>query len=177
MDTSSDGISKLPPLPQGTTLRKRMLPEHTASTRSVHRIHVSPKTPFRSITARVRKQLDKNLRQASSSTSVFANRLASRKHASLDERVRAIQRHAGDSGIGVESSGEVLVLGTGRAIEKVVVVAGFFQKQKDCVVRLRTTTIGAIDDVVAEGDEEEEGFQGDTRLRMLSALEVSIKLK
>ncbi|KXJ93723.1 Rpp20 subunit of nuclear RNase MRP and P-domain-containing protein [Microdochium bolleyi] len=185
MDTSTDAISKLPRLPQGTTLRKRMLPEHTAPSShnsNVHRIHVSPKTPFRSVTARVRKQLDKNLRTASSSTSVFANKLASRKHASLDERVRAIQRHGsggsatGDSGIGIESSGEVLVLGTGRAIEKVVTVAGFFQKQKDCIVRLRTTTIGAIDDIVVEG-EEHEGLQGDSRLRMLSALEVSIKLR
>lgn len=162
-----------------------MLPTHTSlpSDRStgVHRIHVGPKTPFRSITARVRKHLDKNLRTASSSTAVFAHKLASRKHASLDERVRAIQRHGsaggvGDSGIGIESSGEILVQGTGRAIEKVVVVANFFQKQKDCVVRLRTTTIGAIDDIVVDG-EEDDGLQGDTRLRMLSALEVSIKLK
>lgn len=162
-----------------------MLPEHTASSRSgVHRIHVSPKTPFRSVTARVRKQLDKNLRTASSSTAVFANQLASRKHASLDERVRAIQRHGSssgaggndDSGIGIESSGEVLILGTGRAIEKVLTVASFFQKQKDCIVRLRTTTIGAVDDIVV-GDDEDDGFQGDSRLRMVSALEVSIKLR
>lgn len=166
--------------------------DRAPSTHAAHRIYINPKSPFRSVTARVRKQLDKNLRQASSANTSFTNRLAGRKNASLDERVRAIQRHhhqqqnsssGGNHGtVGLENSGEVLVLATGRAIERAVRVASFFQKQRDCIVQLRTSSIGAIDDVVAATkgeDDEEVPFGGDeeTRKRMVSCLEVSIKLR
>ncbi|KAI1803475.1 Rpp20 subunit of nuclear RNase MRP and P-domain-containing protein [Daldinia bambusicola] len=185
--------AKLPPIPKGATIRKRPIPTRAPSTRASRRIYVTPKTPFRSVTARVRKQLDKNLREASASSKAFTNRLASNKNASLDERIRAIQRQSASkdggsssssgsssgSGIGLEDAGEVVVLGTGRAIPKVVEVAMFFQKQQDCVVRLKTGSVGAVDDVVMEGEEEEEGWggEGEERTRMMSSLEASIKLK
>ena len=126
----------------------------------------------------MRKQLDRNLRQASYANTAFTNRLAGRKHASLDERVRAIrnQQQQRGAGIGLEGSGEVLVLATGRAIQKAVTVASFFQKQRDCVVRLRTRSVAAVDDLVTEG-EEDFPFGDDTRKRMVSCLEVSIKLR
>ncbi|RYP44781.1 hypothetical protein DL768_008792 [Monosporascus sp. mg162] len=152
-------VNKLPPIPKGSKVVKRRISERAPSTHSAHRIYINTKSPFRSVTARVRKQLDKNLRQASYANSAFTNKLAGRKHASLDERVRAIQRQqqggsSSTSGIGLEDAGEVLVLATGRAIEKAVNVASFFQKQRDCVVQLRTTSVGAVDDVIVEGDEE-----------------------
>lgn len=128
----------------------------------------------------MRKQLDKNLREASASNKAFTNRLASNKNASLDERIRAIQRQSASknsgSGIGLENAGEVVVLGTGRAIQKVVEVAMFFQKQQDCIVQLKTGSVGAVDDVVLEG-EEEWGGEGEERTRMMSSLEASIKLR
>ncbi|KAI0119860.1 Rpp20 subunit of nuclear RNase MRP and P-domain-containing protein [Daldinia grandis] len=172
--------AKLPPIPKGATVRRRPIPTRTPSTRASRRIYITPKTPFRSVTARVRKQLDKNLREASSSTKAFTNRLASNKNASLDERIRAIQRQStsknSGSGIGLEDAGEVVVLGTGRAIQKVVEVAMFFQKQQDCIVQLQTGSVGAVDDVVLEG-EEEWGAEGEERTRMMSSLEASIKLR
>jgi len=165
--------------------------DRAPSTHAAHRIYINPKSPFRSVTARVRKQLDKNLRQASSVNTSFTNRLAGRKNASLDDRVRAIQRHhhqqnsstGGNHGtVGLENSGEVLVLATGRAIDRAVRVASFFQKQRDCIVQLRTSSIGAIDDVVAATrgeDDEDVPFGGgeETRKRMVSCLEVSIRLR
>ncbi|KAI0835458.1 Rpp20 subunit of nuclear RNase MRP and P-domain-containing protein [Hypoxylon sp. FL0890] len=170
---------KLPPIPKGATVRRRPIPTRTPSTRAARRIYITAKTPFRSVTARVRKQLDKNLREASASNKAFTNKLAANKNASLDDRIRAIQQQSSKgsrSGIGLEDSGEVVVLGTGRAIQKVTEVALFFQKQADCIVQLRTGSVGAVDDVIQEG-EEEWGGEGEERVRMMSSLEASIKLR
>ncbi|KAI2611876.1 Rpp20 subunit of nuclear RNase MRP and P-domain-containing protein [Hypoxylon sp. NC1633] len=178
-DTSKP--AKLPPVPKGATLHRRPTPTRIPSTHTARRIYITAKTPFRSVTARVRKQLDKNLREASAANTAFTNRLASNKTASLDDRIRAIARQTSASqssgtGIGLENAGEVVVLGTGRAIPKVVEVALFFQKQRDCVVQMRTGSVSAVDDVVLEG-EEEGGGQGGERARMMSSLEASIRLK
>lgn len=159
---------------------KRRISERAPSTHASHRIYVNTRSPFHSVTSRVRKQLDKNLRQASYANTAFTNRLAGRKHASLDERVRAIQnqqqQRGASTGVGLQNSGEVLVLATGRAIEKAVSVASFFQKQRDCIVQLRTRSVAAVDDLVEEG-EEDFPFSSETRKRMVSCLEVSIKLR
>ncbi|KAI0003968.1 Rpp20 subunit of nuclear RNase MRP and P-domain-containing protein [Xylariaceae sp. FL0662B] len=172
-------ISKLPAIPEGSTIRKRPMPTRLASTHSSHRIYINAKTPFRSVTTRVRKKLDKYLREASASNKTFTNKLASKKNASLDARIQAIQRQSEKGragGIGLEDAGEVVVLGTGRAIQKVTEVALFFQKQRDCVVQLRTGSVGAVDDVIAE-DDEEWGGGGEQRVRMVSCLEASIRLR
>ncbi|KAI2472252.1 Rpp20 subunit of nuclear RNase MRP and P-domain-containing protein [Annulohypoxylon bovei var. microspora] len=180
---NADRPAKLPAIPKGATVRRRPIPTRIPSTRAAKRIYITAKTPFRSVTARVRKQLDKNLREASSSSNAFTNKLAANKGASLDERVRAIQRQSSKTassgsggGIGLENAGEVVVLGTGRAIQKVVEVALFFQKQADCIVQLKTGSVGAVDDIVQEG-EEQWGGEGEERVRMMSSLEASIKLR
>ncbi|KAI0968925.1 Rpp20 subunit of nuclear RNase MRP and P-domain-containing protein [Xylaria arbuscula] len=174
--------TKLPPIPKGATVRRRPIPSGpVASTISARRIHVTAKTPFRSVTTRVRKQLNKYLRQSASSRNTFTNKLSLKKNASLGERVRRIQEQSqntttGGHGIGLENAGEVVVLGTGRAIQKVTEVALFFQKQADCIVQLRTGSVAAVDDVVYM---EDDGLEGDVteRARMMSSLEVSIKLR
>lgn len=82
-----------------------------------------------------------------------------------------------DGGAG-KAGPEVLVLGTGRAIEKTLNVAAWFNRQKDCRVSLRTRTLGAVDDVImgeTEGGEEDEEDQA--RVRMVSCLEVVIRLR
>ncbi|KAI0476085.1 Rpp20 subunit of nuclear RNase MRP and P-domain-containing protein [Xylariaceae sp. FL0804] len=193
----NDIMRKLPPIPKGATIRRRPVPARTASTRSARRIYVTAKTPFRSVTTRVRKQLDRYLREASSSSKTFTNKLATNKHVSLDERVSAIQRRTSSnanrrggggggagSGIGLEDAGEVLVCGTGRAIQKTLEVASYFQKQPDCTVQVRTGSVGAVDDVVAakgeddnDDDEDPWGAPENQRVRMMSSLEVSIRLR
>ncbi|KAI1359091.1 Rpp20 subunit of nuclear RNase MRP and P-domain-containing protein [Xylaria arbuscula] len=175
-------IEKLPPIPKGATVRRRPVPSGpVASTNLARRIHVTPKTPFRSVTTRIRKQLDKNLRQSASARSAFTNKLAQKKNLGLDQRVRRIQQQSenastGGLGLGLQNSGEVLVLGTGRAIQKVTEVALFFQNQPDCIVQLRTGSVAAVDDVVSK---EQDGLEGDVteRARMMSSLEVSIRLR
>ncbi|KAI1263443.1 Rpp20 subunit of nuclear RNase MRP and P-domain-containing protein [Xylariaceae sp. FL1019] len=180
--SDSEVTKKLPRVPKGSTVRRRPLPSGpVSSSHSTHTINVTPKTPFQSITTRVRKHLDKNLRQSASARGTFTNRLSQNKDASLASRVRQIQRQAKDAttnglGLGLENSGEVLLVATGRAIEKLTNVALFFQNQNDCIVQLRTRSIAAVDDVVGP---EEDGLEGDVdeRARMISCLEVSIKLR
>ncbi|KAI2632944.1 Rpp20 subunit of nuclear RNase MRP and P-domain-containing protein [Xylaria nigripes] len=174
--------TKLSPVPKGTIVRKRPVPSGpVASTNSTRRIHVSAKTSLRSVTSRVRKQLNKYLRQSASSRNAFTNRLSQRKNASLGERVRRIQEQSqntttGGQGLGLENAGEVIVLGTGRAIQKVTEVALFFQKQPDCIVQLRTGSVAAVDDLIPQ---DEDGLEGDVteRARMMSSLEASIRLR
>lgn len=67
----------------------------------------------------------------------------------------------------------VTIMGTGKAIDKTVRLAGWFEQEGDCDVRLRTKTVGTVDDVVVE-----DGKGDDTsRVRKVSCLEVVITLK
>ena len=52
-----------------------------------------------------------------------------------------------DGGDGEEGAEEVVVKGSGKAIEKVLQLAVWFQGQEDVKVVLRTGSVGAIDDI------------------------------
>lgn len=91
------------------------------------------------------------------------------------ERVRKMGR-------GREQAGkeEVLVKGTGKAIDRCLQIGLYFQGQEDCDVRLRTGSVGAIDDVVATGEgglEGDEAVVEETRVRRTSVLEVGVRLR
>jgi ribonuclease P/MRP protein subunit POP7 len=74
------------------------------------------------------------------------------------EEERERKRRAG--GISGE---EVLVKGTGKAVSKVMEIgAWFLQREDEFLVRLKTGSVGAVDDVeVPEGDDEEGGDKMD----------------
>jgi ribonuclease P/MRP protein subunit POP7 len=79
---------------------------------------------------------------------------------------------------------EVILKGTGKAIQKVLALAAWFQDeaQSDLGVKvvLRTSSVGAIDDVVHGNEEEGEDNVGEveeTRVRRVSCLEVGISLR
>lgn len=113
----------------------------------------------------------------------------------------------GNGGIGGKGRGreEVVLKGTGRAIEKVLRMVVYWQGQGDVRVVVRTGSVGAVDDVVsvassygnrnggegarggegngggggeggAEGEGEEEEEEG-SRIRRISCLEVGISLR
>lgn len=65
---------------------------------------------------------------------------------------------------------EVTVKATGRAIERALNVALWFQKQDDCKIVLRTGEVGAVDDVEIDGEES-------ARVRRAPVLEVGITLR
>ncbi|KAM0562720.1 hypothetical protein ACHAPJ_001557 [Fusarium lateritium] len=152
-------LTKLPPIPKGARIEKRPLTRRQPPASSKSRIiYVSSKTPFMAVVKRVRKQLDASLKTTD----------AAPKHASVHSRIEALKRTGG----GDADSAVVTVTGTGRAIEKTLAVASWFEQEGDCEVEVTTGTVGTVDDVVADGEEEDE-----SRLRKLSCLEVRIKLK
>lgn len=81
---------------------------------------------------------------------------------------------------------EVVLKATNRAIQNVLGLALFFQGQDDCRVRLRTGTVGVVDDIVeskategpetVEGEDEEEELP-ESRVRKASFVEVAITLR
>ncbi|KAJ4298350.1 hypothetical protein N0V88_003379 [Collariella sp. IMI 366227] len=70
---------------------------------------------------------------------------------------------------------DVVLVATGRAIQKAVEVGGFFTRERDLVVLVRTRTVQAVDDVVAE--DEEADVEDQVRVRNLSCVEVGIRRK
>lgn len=82
----------------------------------------------------------------------------------------------------------MILTGANKAIEKVCELALFFQCQDDVQVRLKTGSVGTVDDIVekedggtvkSEGEEEmEEGEEmPESRVRWLSVVEAHISLK
>ncbi len=76
----------------------------------------------------------------------------------------------------------VVLKGTNRAIEKVLELGLYFQRQDDCMARLRTGSVGVVDDIVEEeeegGMEEGEGEElPESRVRKVSVVEVAVTLK
>jgi ribonuclease P/MRP protein subunit POP7 len=104
----------------------------------------------------------------------------------IHEGVKAARKGKRDGGGG--GGEEVIVKGTGRAIEKVLALAAWFQDdaQSELGVRVvvRTGSVGAIDDVVPRDGKQnaeeavDNAHEGDeTRIRRVSCLEVGISLR
>lgn len=78
-------------------------------------------------------------------------------------------------GKGKEGGGEEVVLkATGKAVERLLGVAAWFMGEgggEAYIVRVRTGSVGAVDDVVSP-----EGEEG-SRVRRVSCLEVGVRLK
>ncbi|KAF7549768.1 hypothetical protein G7Z17_g6155 [Cylindrodendrum hubeiense] len=145
----------------GGRVEKRPLTRRQPPASSKSRIiYVSSSTPFMAVVKRVRKQLDTSLQTVG----------AAPKNASVHSRIQALERTAGEI---QEDGGVVVVMGTGRAVERTLSVASWFEQQGDCLVEVRTRTVGTIDDVIVE----DEDVENESRLRKMSCLEVSIKLK
>jgi ribonuclease P/MRP protein subunit POP7 len=83
---------------------------------------------------------------------------------------------------------EVILKGTGKAIQKVLALAAWFQDQAQdelgVKVVLRTSSVGAIDDVIhtdrgedADGEGDNADDADETRIRRVSCLEVGISLR
>lgn len=139
-------------------------------------IYVSSSTPFMSAVKRVRKQLDRSLKSGGSSQ-------AARKNASLHSRIESLKRDVERGARSTSSANEeygaiVTLMGTGKAVEKTLSLASWFEQQPDCHVVVKTKTVATVDDIIAEGDADAADAQEDeSRLRRLSCLEVVVSLK
>ncbi|CAM1506315.1 Fc.00g059560.m01.CDS01 [Cosmosporella sp. VM-42] len=138
-------LTKLPPIPKGAKVHKRPIPRRQPPASSKSRIiYVSTSAPFMAIVKRARKQLDSPLRSAG----------AAPKNATLHSRIEALKKAGGET---LGDGSLVTVMGTGRAVEKTLSVASWFEQAGDCDVQVRTRTVGAVDDIVVEdGDVEDE---------------------
>jgi ribonuclease P/MRP protein subunit POP7 len=84
-------------------------------------------------------------------------------------------RQTSDSGsTKADKVDDVVLIGTGRAIQRTVELGAYFTRNKDYVVGARTRTLKAIDDVVMPEDVDEED---QARVRFVSCLEVGIRWK
>ena len=141
-------------------------------------VYVSTKMPFISAVKRVRKllcEIDKrsmgkiDLVDGKGSDKQKLRKLGERSHVSTGKEPE-----------------EVILKATSRAIQNVLGLALYFQGQDDCRVRLRTGTVGVVDDIVesvapprdeaVEGEDEEEELP-ESRVRKASFVEVAITLK
>lgn len=143
-------------------------------------MYISSHTPFISAVRRVRKLLDKSLRATTG---------AATRNNSLQARVEALQRRSNnnnnnnntarrgaqhdDNDDDVVAPLAVTVLGTGKAVEKALGVASWFEQEGDCHVRLETKTVTTVDDIVMQGPDEVD----ESRARRVSGLEVVVTLK
>ncbi|KAI4117852.1 MAG: hypothetical protein LQ345_002001 [Seirophora villosa] len=159
---------KLPRLPSNARIQKRPLlrpPIPSPFTSAAHPkiVYISTRTPFISAVKRVRKLLAQTQARAAQSTRgkqppdlVNGKGSDGEKLRALERSIVAAEEEEGE-GSGKGGKKEVVLKATSRAIERALELGLFFQEQEDLVVRLRTGTAGAVDDVVVEEEEEEEG--------------------
>lgn len=141
-------------------------------------IYISAKTPFISAVKRVRKLL--SLIEKRSVGKVDLSNGKDRNK----QKLKALDMEGSQKENEPE---EVVLKGTNRVIEKVLGLALFFQGQEDLIVRLRTGTVGVVDDIVMVpcspnetevGDQkEDEKVLPETQVRKISMLQVAITLK
>ena len=119
-----------------------------------------------SLVRRVRKALEKSPTQAGGQTSrglPLTARIA----------VLGVKQAPRRTGPIADALDDVVLVATGRAIEKAIEVGGFFTREKDLIVLARTRTLRAVDDLVAE--EEEADVEERSRVRNVSCVEIGIR--
>ena len=121
-------------------------------------VYISANTPFISATKRVRKLLSL-IDKRSMGTVELLNGKGSDK-----QKLRALgeQENAGKR----RDPEEVVLKATGRAIEKALGLALFFQGQEDCRVMVRTGSVGVVDDIEKV---EKPGIGDETPIHALSS--------
>lgn len=163
---------------QKRPLLRPTIPSPYASADQQKVVYVSAKTPFVSAVKRVRKLLTEIDKRSMGKVDLFSHK-GSDKH-----NLRMLGEKAASS---ISKEPEAVVLkATNRAIENVLGLALYFQGQDDCSVRLKTGTVGVVDDIVvsdpqvgAEGAEEEDEDEElpESRVRKVTVVEVAVCLK
>ncbi|KAK3674284.1 hypothetical protein LTR78_005753 [Recurvomyces mirabilis] len=132
-------------------------------------VYVSARTPFLSTVKRVEKLLklsDKRLVQAATTNARLSSNKMKRGRDDPDEvlgiakeveRLKSKRRKGGTVDDDVEGAGEeVVIKASGKAIQKAMELGLWFQQREEYLVRLRTGSVGAVDDIELN---EEEGVE------------------
>ncbi|KAK0633857.1 Rpp20 subunit of nuclear RNase MRP and P-domain-containing protein [Immersiella caudata] len=182
--------SKHLPIPQGAKLNKRPLPNlpivrqsrnATASDaptadldgyqmppRAAHTtvIKVTAKTPFMAIIKRAQKALDNGPQKT--------------KGLPLTSRIAALGVNSGGSkdqsqGVTTDALDDVVLIATGKAIQRAFEAAFFLRRNKELLVTFRTRTVSAIDDIMMDDDEAD--VEDQVRVRQISCVEIGVRWK
>ncbi|KAK4186333.1 Rpp20 subunit of nuclear RNase MRP and P-domain-containing protein [Podospora australis] len=186
--------NKLAAIPKGSRIHKRPLPipppRRTLNTRVVSTssssqaadtdgyippprapytviIKVASSASFMSLVKRVRKALESN-----------ASRRQKTKGLPLTAQIAALNvqhKNGGRTLAGPieDALDDVVLIATGRAIQKAVDVGAYFTREQDLTVLARTRTVQAIDDIEMVDEDAEE--EDSVRVRQVSCLEVGIR--
>ncbi|KAF1824657.1 uncharacterized protein K489DRAFT_369509 [Dissoconium aciculare CBS 342.82] len=187
---SKQGHQKLPPLPQNAKVTKRPLhhppivsPYTSASPSTPKIIYIAPQTPFLSAAKRCEKLLrlsEKRAVQSASSTSASSGSRRSRPGQSQHAKRKRDDDDGGGCGdnidalaetveenkvkrrrLGQPAGEEVVLMGSGRAIEKTLELGVWFLRRgEEFMVRMETGTTRSIDDVRVEKVEATEDDGG-----------------
>ena len=163
-------------------LRKRpphrpAIPSPYVNASSPKVVYVSSTTPFMSAVKRVRHLL--SLVEKRSLGRINLGQKASDRHLLAVLKAEQERKDRGEHEA-------VTVKGMGKAIEKVLQMALFFQDQADCAVQIRTTSLNVVDDIVEkERDENYDAAslnKGEEEIptiqtRKVSVLEVAVRLR
>ena len=170
---SAHRIKKRPPL-------RPAIPSPYTGASSPKVIYVSSSTPFKSVVKRVHKLLRLVDQRATGKASLGDGKNGSQNVLSQLSRGEMNRNHQSAS-----SMEEVLLKGTGKAVEKVLGLGLFFAEQDGVKIRVGTGTISVVDDIVeADRDgqdlgpeQEDENEIPETQIRRTSMIEVGISLK
>lgn len=195
---------------QDVTVSKRPLmrpaipsPYSGSATQKV--VYISSRTPFMSAVKRVQKLLSQVEKRATQSAATETRNSKKRKFGATEDDMGDITQIAAK--LAEDKSGdkdEVVMKATGKAIEKALNMALWFQQREEFGIRIKTGSVGAIDDIVpaeeepddaeetrkdgdaqmkdANVDDEEKDITQDedipeTRIRYASTIEVAVFMK
>ncbi|KUJ13677.1 uncharacterized protein LY89DRAFT_145134 [Mollisia scopiformis] len=169
--SKEQGHKKLPKLPSNQKIQKRPLlhapitaPRRGASSQKV--VYISARSSFIAIVKRVRKFLSDVENRAAGPLSISGGDKKLLRGIEAGVRNKSNTRYE-----------EVVMKATGKAIEKLLRLAIWWQEQNGIVVRIRTGSVGAVDDVVDKGtDGEGQELVEESRVRRTSCLEVGVSL-
>ncbi|QSZ32461.1 hypothetical protein DSL72_002035 [Monilinia vaccinii-corymbosi] len=173
LSSTDDKKSKLPRIGKNQRIQKRPLMHPAiASSRSSSEkvVYVSPHSSFIAIVKRVRKYLDGAEFRAGPTILPTTDRELMREIEEGIKHTRMGKKAVDGNG------GEVVMKGTGKAIEKTLMLANWWQQQEGVKVVLRTKSMATVDDIVGVGGEgEDEDLEADgSRVRRVSVLEVAV---
>ena len=129
-------------------------------------IRVTSTAPVASILRRVREALERGPeRTRGLSLSARVNQ------ANAEYRTRNQERQT--SGAIGDRFDDVVLVGTGRAIQKTMEAGAVFSQRKDLLVTPRTFTVQGIDDII--NDDDAADVEDTSRVRNISGLEIGIR--
>jgi ribonuclease P/MRP protein subunit POP7 len=127
-------------------------------------IKVTAKTPFMAIIKRARQALDIGTQKT--------------KGLPLTAQVAALEVNARKSkeqsqGVIADALDDVVLVATGKAIQRAFEAGFFLRRNKELLVIFRTRTVSAIDEIVMDDDEAD--VEDQVRVRQISCVEIGVR--